>query len=91
MRNESVKQQATANLLQKCSTKEIEFYLQISFTTLICSQHWAELDDDGNFKETFIKTHGENSWQVFLENMNDTFSNGWDEIWTYNPTLSGHK
>jgi len=52
-------------------------------------KNWAELDDDGKFKETFIKTHGEGSWQPFLENMNDTFSNGWDEIWSYNAKMSG--
>jgi len=54
-------------------------------------KNWAELDEDDNFKETFTKIHGKNSWQPFLENMNDTFSNSWDEIWEYNPKLSGHK
>ena len=54
-------------------------------------KNWAELDVEDNFKETFTKIHGENSWQPFLENMNDSFTNSWDEIWTYNEKLSGHK
>jgi hypothetical protein len=57
--------------------------------TVSAMKNWAELDDDGNFKETFIKVHDENSWQPFLENWNDTFSNSWDEIWTFNAKLSG--
>ncbi|MBL4939547.1 MAG: hypothetical protein JKY16_04605 [Lutibacter sp.] len=52
---------------------------------------WAELDEDQSFKKTFMKVHGENSWQTFLENMNDTFSNSWDEVWEFNSKLSGHK
>jgi len=54
-------------------------------------KNWAELDKEDNFKEAFLKVNGKNSWQTFLDNMNDTFSNSWDEFWTYNPTLSGHK
>ena len=57
--------------------------------TVSSMKNWAELDDDRNFKETFEKIHGENSWQPFLENRNDTFSNSWDEIWTFNAKLSG--
>lgn len=52
-------------------------------------KNWAELDKDDHFKEVFIKTHGEGSWQPFVENMNDTFSNSWDEIWSYNAKMSG--
>jgi len=54
-------------------------------------KNWAELDKEGNFKEAFIKVNGKDSWEPFLENMNDSFSNSWDEIWTFNATLSGHK
>lgn len=50
---------------------------------------WAELDEDEKFKETFIKIHGEGEWEPFLENMNDSFSNSWDEIWSYNAFMSG--
>lgn len=53
-------------------------------------KNWAELDDDTNFKETFIKVHGDNSWQAFLDGMDDTFANTWDEIWEYNANLSGN-
>lgn len=52
-------------------------------------KNWAELDEDENFKETFIKVNGKGSWEPFIENMNDTFSNSWDEIWKFNPKLSG--
>jgi len=55
------------------------------------NKNWAEFDKDDKFKETFIKVNGKNSWQTFLDNMNDTFTNSWDEIWTFNPMLSGHK
>ncbi len=58
--------------------------------TISLYKKWAELDDDASFKKAFIAVNGKNSWEPFLENMNDTFSNSWDEIWTYNPTLSGH-
>jgi len=54
-------------------------------------KNWAELDMEDNFKETFIKVNGKDSWEPFLANMNDSFSNSWDEIWTFNPKLSGHK
>lgn len=53
-------------------------------------KNWAEMDEDSNFKETFIKVHGKNSWQPFVKGMGDTFSNSWDEIWKFNPELSGH-
>jgi hypothetical protein len=53
-------------------------------------ENYAAMDDDGNFKEAFIKTHGEGSWQPYLKGMDDTFSNSWDEMWSYNKELSGH-
>lgn len=52
-------------------------------------KNWAEYDEDGNFKETFIKTHGDNSWDGFIRGMSDSFHNSWDEIWVYNAHLSG--
>lgn len=52
-------------------------------------KNWAEYDQEGNFKETFIKLHGDNSWETFVEGMNNTFSNSWDEVWEVNTTLSG--
>ena len=51
--------------------------------------NWAEYDKDGNFKETFLKLHGENSWDAFTEGMADSFHNSWDEIWVYNANMSG--
>lgn len=52
-------------------------------------KNWTEMDKDDNFKETFEKVNGENSWDTFLKSMNDTFSNRWDEIWVYNKEMSG--
>lgn len=50
---------------------------------------WAEFDDENKFKKTFIKVHGEEAWDPFLRNFSLTFSNSWDEVWEYNPKLSG--
>ncbi len=52
-------------------------------------KNWAELDDDNKFKETFLKVHGDNSWEAFINGLDDSFSNTWDEIWEYNKQLSG--
>lgn len=52
-------------------------------------KNWSELDKESEFKKVFIKLNGEDSWDVFLKNMSATFSNSWDEIWEYNPKLSG--
>ena len=52
-------------------------------------KNWAEMDDEGTFKPTFIKTHGESAWDPFLKNMSNAFSNSWDEVWSYNANLSG--
>lgn len=52
-------------------------------------KNWAAFDVENNFEKVFVKVHGENSWDTFLRSMNDTFSNSWDEIWEYNPKLSG--
>ena len=52
-------------------------------------KNWAEMDDEGTFKPTFIKVHGESAWDPFLENMSNAFTNSWDEVWSYNANLSG--
>ena len=52
-------------------------------------KNWAEMDDPGTFKPTFIKVHGEDAWDPFLENMGNAFTNSWDEVWEYNANLSG--
>ena len=57
--------------------------------TVSAMKNWAELDKDQDFKETFKKVNGEKSWQAFIENMNDTFSNSWDEIWSFDAKMSG--
>ena len=53
------------------------------------SKNWAEYDEDPTFKKTFMATHGENSWDGFVRNMDLTFEDSWDEIWTYSKELSG--
>jgi hypothetical protein len=52
-------------------------------------KNWAEYDEEDTFKETFLKVHGENSWGNFVDGMNDTFSDSWDEVWQVNTALSG--
>ncbi|WP_323789445.1 hypothetical protein [Psychroserpens sp.] len=52
-------------------------------------KNWAEMDEDRNFKAAYEKLYGENSWETFLDTLDDTFSNRWDEIWEYNKHLSG--
>ena len=52
-------------------------------------KNWAELDEDGNFREVYEELHGENSWQSFTKSREDTFSNEWHEIWVYNKKMSG--
>ena len=53
------------------------------------SKNWAEYDDDPTFKKTFLKTHGENSWDGWTRNMDMIFEDSWDEIWTYSAEMSG--
>lgn len=53
------------------------------------SKSWAEFDDAPKFKKTFLKVHGEDSWNAFIKGMADSFSNSWDEVWEYNAKLSG--
>ena len=52
-------------------------------------KNWTEFDKEDTFKKTFEKLYGENSWDEFLRSMDTTFSNSWDEVWEYNPKLSG--
>lgn len=53
-------------------------------------KNYAEYDEPNTFKETFEKIHGEDAWQPFVRGMQDSMSNSWDEIWEYDPTLSGN-
>ena len=52
-------------------------------------KNWAELDDDDKFKETFLKVHGDDSWDAFQRGTSDSFHNTWDEIWVYDKNMSG--
>lgn len=52
-------------------------------------KNWAEMDEDRNFKATFKKLYGDDQWETFIDTLDDTFSNRWDEIWEYNKHLSG--
>ncbi|WP_431136453.1 hypothetical protein [Psychroserpens mesophilus] len=50
---------------------------------------WKDFDKDREFKAAYKKLFGADQWDVFIENINDTFTNQWDEIWVYNKNLSG--
>jgi hypothetical protein len=52
-------------------------------------KNWAELDEAPTFKKTFLKVHGEDSWDAFVRNMDQVMDNSWDEIWVYDKELSG--
>lgn len=52
-------------------------------------KNWTDLDKGGNFKEAHGKLFGEGEWDNFIDTIDDTFDNQWDEIWTYNKNLSG--
>ena len=53
-------------------------------------KNWTEFDEDDNtFKDTFLKVHGDDSWDSYVRGMDDTFSNSWDEIWVYDKNMSG--
>ena len=52
-------------------------------------KNWTEFDEDIKFKEAYEKLYGDNSWDNFLDTLDDTFTNRWDEIWVYNKHMSG--
>ncbi len=52
-------------------------------------KNWAQYDEEDTFKETFLKVHGEDSWDAFVDGMDDSFSDSWDEVWQVNSELSG--
>lgn len=52
-------------------------------------KNWAEFDEDNSFKKTYLKTHGEDSWDAFIRDMDQVLDNSWDEVWEYNKELSG--
>ncbi|WP_276392701.1 hypothetical protein [Eudoraea chungangensis] len=53
-------------------------------------KNWTEFDEDPTFKQTYLKVHGENSWDAFIRNMDQVMDNSWDEIWVYDKNLSGN-
>jgi len=57
--------------------------------TVSFHKDWKSLDRDRKFKEAHGKLFGEDQWDNFLDTIDDTFTNQWDEIWTYNKNLSG--
>jgi hypothetical protein len=52
-------------------------------------QNWTEFDKEIKWIEAFNKVNGANSWQNQVNMGNATFSNSWDEIWTYDKSMSG--
>jgi hypothetical protein len=52
-------------------------------------KNWAQFDEDRKFKDAYEKLHGDNTWDSFLDTLDDTFTNRWDEVWIYNKHMSG--
>ncbi len=52
-------------------------------------KNWASLDTPRKWKEEYVKLNGEDSWETFMDTIDDTFTNQWDEIWVYNKAMSG--
>ena len=52
-------------------------------------KNWTSIETPRKFKEGYEKLFGENSWDTFMDTVDDTFKNQWDEIWVYNKTMSG--
>ena len=50
---------------------------------------WNDFERDVNWVENFKKVNGENSWDNQRDIYSQTFTNTWDEIWTYNAYMSG--
>ncbi|NCO62996.1 MAG: hypothetical protein GW839_04605 [Flavobacteriales bacterium] len=57
--------------------------------TFSFSPNWTDFERDVNWVENFNKVNGENSWQNQQDLYQATFKNTWDEIWVYNPQMSG--
>ena len=52
-------------------------------------KNWTSIDTPRKFKDGYEKIYGENSWENFMDTVDDTFKNQWDEIWVYNKAMSG--
>ena len=52
-------------------------------------KNWTDLDSPQKWKETYEGLYGENTWDNFIDTVNGTFKNQWDEIWVYNSKMSG--
>ncbi|WP_339893770.1 hypothetical protein [uncultured Algibacter sp.] len=53
-------------------------------------KNWAEMDEDDNdFKKVFDEVNGEENWELFRDLGSNSFSNSWDEMWSYNAHMSG--
>lgn len=50
---------------------------------------WKDFAQENQFRDKFDEVHGNNQWDRFVRNMDNTFENSWDEIWEYNKHLSG--
>ncbi len=47
-------------------------------------KNWTDLDSPQKWKETYEGLYGENTWDNFIDTVNGTFKNQWDEIWVKN-------
>ena len=50
---------------------------------------WADLDKDINFSTVFNKIHGEEAYRTWVTETRQVFSNQWEEIWSFDPYMSG--
>lgn len=50
---------------------------------------WKSFEDNPSFKKAHAKLFGEDQWEIFMDTIEDTFDNQWDEIWVYNKNMSG--
>lgn len=50
-------------------------------------EKWGDMDK--SIREAYEKTHGEGSWDLFLDEVNTSIKSSYQETWSYIPYLSG--
>ncbi len=50
---------------------------------------WGELDENWEFVKAFEKIHGVNTYRNWIREMNEVFSDRYDEFWRFIPEFSG--
>lgn len=57
--------------------------------TVAFFKNWTDFEKPWPYRKAFDSVHGENAWNAFVSNRDDTFENRWDEIWVYDKAMSG--